>query len=277
MGVNLTYDNRDLGKIFAKVAWRTSSDARKAGTKFSWDPEGGYYAYCNIVGNEIVFKKPSHEASIRMGRKTSKVGDGVLGSELKQLKFIQPGYYDLACTSAAAQDRRDQWLADITVPRNDALCSAVTSSIHDDNYDIEQRIYERICMALEHDRIIRNKNKEKEVDAVYSIYINETNKNQNKGITMPGETKTKTKTLKEELLEILMPEEAPVKEKTPFEARKKFSFEVYGTDEKLLEVVHCDSKKDAQAFLQDPKNIGKKVVVKKEVVVYTTDVPVVEL
>ena len=72
-----------------------------------------------------------------------------------------------------------------------------------------------------------------------------------------------------------MPEEAVATFKD-LGKRKKYTGELYGPDGEGKAILSFDTKSDAKQVLADPKNLGCYIVLRKEVAVYTTAVPVIK-
>ena len=97
MNIVLQWSDLDIGRVFAKVAWKYKDYGENA-TMFAWNGEYQLYSYCKIVNNKIVFKKPYSKRNIDLGKTYSKVGDGVLASELEEV------FYNKATTNKITYD-----------------------------------------------------------------------------------------------------------------------------------------------------------------------------
>ena len=63
---------------------------------------------------------------------------------------------------------------------------------------------------------------------------------------------------------------------TDLEQRKKYTGELYGPDGKGKAILSFEKKSDAKQVLANPDNLGCYIVLRKEVAVYTTAVPVIK-
>ena len=95
--------------------------------------------------------------------------------------------------------------------------------------------------------------------------------------TNKGNKMSTRKFTKEDVLDALCNDtEVKVEDtKTDLENRKKYSIAVYGLDEDYETTLNIKSKKDATRFLQQPHNLGKTIVLSKEIEVSTTNIPLV--
>ena len=64
---------------------------------------------------------------------------------------------------------------------------------------------------------------------------------------------------------------------TDLEKRTKYTGELYGSNGEGRGILAFDKKSDAKELLADPDNLGCYIVLRKEVAVYTTAVPVVKV